>query len=134
RAGPRKCTSPRRRGGSGRRAASPARASAPGPGTPRGSWAASAPPTARRSAGTTSAQSYAVEQHLRKIERRCPCEEGAGEPPAALALKLGDEVRRGDVNRDAGGQRQPVAHQEGDLVRQHHPRERRQPQPPGPPQ
>ena len=46
--------------------------------------------------------------------------------PAALALKLGNEIGRPDIKRDAGGERQSELREHAELLREKRPGKRRQ--------
>src|ERR1044072_2855458 len=118
-----------RRGESARRGPFRDRAGAPGRGTGRASWAASARRAARSILETALAPSrHTLQQQLRPEEYRGAREERSRQRPSLLTLELGAQVRRRDGNRATGGNRDPVLHENPELLRKRDATERREPE------
>ena len=74
----------------------------------------------RRTALPRHQRIHAFEQALGQEEGQRAAEERRRGEPAALGLELGHQVRRGDVQRDPGGERQPVPGERRHLLGQQH--------------
>ena len=53
-----------------------------------------------------------------KVVKRAPKKKAEGQAPSLLALKLGNQIRRPDVERHAGGERQAVLLENRELLRE----------------